>query len=199
MDFIKAINDGTRTQLELGCGSRRARHGYVTVDNRAMDSVDIVGDARDVLQRLNNDTLSHVFASHFIEHVDDLEGFLQEIVRVCRPGAQIEFIVPHFSNPYFYSDITHRSFFGLYTFSYLARDTIGFRRQVPGYARISGLELTDVKLAFGTLRSFFIRQLFKKSVQLLVNTSRYMQELYEESFTGLVQCYELRYTLSIAK
>src|SRR6185312_2948084 len=39
---------------------------------------------------------------------------------VLEPGGEFRAVVPHFSNLHFYSDPTHRTFFGLYTFSYLS-------------------------------------------------------------------------------
>ena len=55
--------------------------------------------------------------------------------------------MPHFSNPYFYSDPTHRDAFGWYTFSHLANDEI-LRRQVPNYFGEHKFTLEDVRLVF---------------------------------------------------
>lgn len=198
-ELIEAINQGRETGLELGSGGRRARSGYLTVDIRDMPEVDIVGDVYDILAALKDDSISGIYASHFIEHIDDLDRFLTEVVRVCRDGALIEFIAPHFSNAFFYSDVTHRSFFGLYTFCYLAESKVGFSREVPDYARIPGLVLSRVRLRFQSFRPFYIRHGFRKAVQLLVNSCNYMRELYEEAGTGLISCYDVEYTLSVEK
>ena len=198
MDHIARINASDGSSLELGCGARRARPGYITVDLADYDTVDIRQDVMEVLAAITDDKIDGVFASHFIEHVDDLNAFLKEIVRVCRPGALIEFIAPHFSNPWFYSDPTHNTFFGLYTFSYLAEEKIGFTRKVPPYARIPSLVIRDIKLGFGTLRGWKIRFYSRKFLRRAINKSRYLQELYEDAGTAIVPCYEVRYTLTIA-
>ena len=198
-DLISAINAGERTEIELGCGTKRARPGYLTIDLLDNPAVDLRMEVREAMAQMADNSITAVFASHFIEHVDDLDGFLREIVRVCRDGARIEFIVPHFSNPYFYSDITHRTFFGLYTFSYLAEERIGLKRKVPRYARIPGLCYVGTYLGFGTLRDWRVRFLFRKGLQRLVNASRWSQELYEDAFTGWVPAYEVRNILSIDK
>ena len=198
-ELIDAINAGREVGLELGSGGQRARPGYVTVDLRDHPEVDVRGDVFDVLAALKDDSISAIYASHFIEHVDDLNRFLTEIVRVCRNGAAIEFVAPHFSNAFFYSDVTHRSFFGLYTFCYLAESRAGFRRQVPDYARIPGLVLSRVQLRFQSFRPFYVRHAFRKAVQLLVNSGNYMRELYEEAGTGFVSCYEVAYALTVEK
>jgi SAM-dependent methyltransferase len=197
--LIEAINAGREAKLELGSGGARARPGYVTVDLRDHPEVDIRGDVYDVLASLKDDCVSAIYASHFIEHIDDLNRFLKEVVRVCRDGASVEFAAPHFSNAFFYSDVTHRSFFGLYTFCYLAESRAGFRRQVPDYARIPGLVLNRVQLRFQSFRPFYIRHGFRKAVQLLVDSCNYMRELYEEAGTGFVSCYEVGYWLTVEK
>lgn len=197
--LIEAINNGAEVGLELGSGGQRARPAYLTVDIRDMPEVDIHGDVYEILAALKEDSISGIYASHFIEHIDDLDRFLADVVRVCRHGALIEFVAPHFSNAFFYSDVTHRSFFGLYTFCYLAESRVGFRRQVPDYARIPGLVLTRVKLRFQSFRPFYIRHGFRKAVQLLVNSCNYMRELYEEAGTGFVSCYEVEYVLRVEK
>lgn len=197
--LIAEINAGTGTALELGCGAGRARPGHVTVDLRDLPSVDLCGDVYDILARLDDNVVSGVFASHFIEHVPDLDRLLNEVVRVCRDGAIVEFTVPHFSNAFFYSDPTHHSFFGLYTFAYKARSEVRFRRTVPDYARVDGLVLEGVKLVFKSYRPFFVRHAFRKAVQFLVNLGVYMKELYEEAGTGWVSCYEIAYRLRVDK
>src|SRR5579864_4351447 len=88
-----------------------------------------------------------VYSRHFFEHVDDVQRLLLAISRVLRPGGIMRVVVPHFSNPWFYSDPTHRTHFGLYTFAYFARCSI-FKRPVPGYVRNVDYELTKVQLLF---------------------------------------------------
>lgn len=199
MDFLRRINESKSDSLEFGCGPRRDREGYVTVDLQDYDAVDIRGDAYEVLGQIENDSVRNVYASHFIEHLDDLDRFLRELARVCRNGSVIEFKAPHFSNAWFYSDVTHKSFFALYTFCYLAEDGIGFKRQVPGYARVPGLKLKQVRLGFGTLKTWSIRYYFRKGLQALFNAGKPMQEFYEDCLTGLFPCYDVFYRLEVRK
>lgn len=196
---IAQINRGAGVALEIGCGESRARPGFVTIDMRDLPSVDLVGDARTILSQLADNTVTAIHTSHFLEHVDDVTGFVAELVRVSRTGATWEVIVPHFSNPWYYSDVTHKGFFGLYSFSYLAHDKVGYTRQVPGYVRLPGLELVRVKLTFASLRQWPVRHFLRKAWQILVNLSPWTQEFYEDCFTGIVPCYQLTYHLKVAK
>jgi hypothetical protein len=104
-------------------------------------------------------------------------------------------VVPHFSNSYYYSDYTHKSFFGLYSLSYIARDEI-FRRKVPSYGKSSALVLDDVRLLFKSSPPFYVKHAVKLGMTKIINSSRYLQETYEELFCWIVPCYEIDYRLS---
>jgi hypothetical protein len=119
---------------------------------------------------------------------------LDELARALRPGALLEVVVPHFSNPYFYSDPTHRSTFGLYSFSYLSSDAI-LRRKVPSYVRNEAFALRSVALGFKSSPPFYGRYAFKRAVGVLVNLGRWPREFYEENLCYLVPCYEVRFVL----
>lgn len=181
-------------KLELGCGPRRRYPDSIAIDSLAFDGVDIVGDALDVLRLLPEGCASLVTSSHFLEHVSDLEAIVREMTRVTRAGGTIEVVVPHFTNPYYYSDPTHRNVFGLYTFSYLAAGG-PLRRQVPRYIETPGLVLARVDLRFKSDLPFYGRHAIRKTIGWIFNSSRYMQELYEENLCWMFPCYEIRYEL----
>ena len=183
-------------KLDLGCGPRKAA-GYLGVDAIDYPGVDIVGDIYEVLARVPDGTLGGVYASHFFEHVENLAPLLDEIARTLAGGATLEVIVPHFSNPYFYSDPTHRAHFGLYTFSYYATDRL-HRREVPDYCRTASFTLRSVRLGFKSSRPFYGRYAFKRAIGAAVNLTTWTREFYEENLCYLVPCYEVRYVLTRA-
>jgi ubiquinone/menaquinone biosynthesis C-methylase UbiE len=182
--------------IELGCGPRRRLASSITVDVVDGEQVDIVGDAHDVLSALPAGCARLVTSMHFLEHVSDAGPILDAMSRVLGPGGEIEIVVPHFASPYFHSDPTHRNplGFGLYTMSYYAVDPL-LRRQVPGYVRREQLTLKRVDLGFKAARPFYGRYAIKRAIGWLVNSTRYLQELWEESFCYLLPCYEIRYVL----
>ncbi len=181
--------------LELGCGNCKRIQGSVGVDMLDYDAVDIVGDVYAVLRDMPSESVDAVYSSHFFEHVDDLSKLLDEIARVLVPGGVLEIIVPHFSNPYFYSDYTHRVFYGLYSFSYFATDKI-FSRKTPTYQKQLQYELQDVRLGFKSSRSFPLRYGFKKVIlEPIFNLGNWMKEFYEENLCYLFPCYELKFVL----
>ena len=62
-----------------------------------------------------------IHSEHFLEHIPDAEGLVREAARVLEPGGSSRAVVPHFSNPHFYSDPPTAPSSGLYTFSYWVR------------------------------------------------------------------------------
>jgi SAM-dependent methyltransferase len=181
-------------KLDIGCGPRKVDDDHIGVDLLDYPGVDVVGDIREVLATIPDGALSGIYSSHFLEHVEDVPGLVAELARVLRPGAVLVVVVPHFSNPYFYSDTTHKTAFGLYSFSYLARDGV-YRRQVPSYSRDERLALRSARLRFKSPPPFYARYAFKRGVELLVNANRWTQELYEENLCYLVPCYDVRFEL----
>ncbi len=193
-DALADLASRDRVVLELGCGDRKRDPSWIGVDRLDGDGVDIVGDVREVMERLPDGSVDEVHSFHVLEHVEDVVGLVRELGRVLKVGGTAEIVVPHFSNPYFYSDLTHRSFFGLYSFSYLAKDRV-FSRKVPRYVDTVDFELVRVDLVFKSSPPFYLRHALKKGFGLLFNATRYTKELYEELFCSLIPCYEVRFLL----
>jgi SAM-dependent methyltransferase len=192
--FMGKLNNSGPVLLELGCGSRKRNAGALGIDALDYPAVDIVGDVFDVLRRFPSGSVDQVYSCHFIEHVEDLHGLMAELSRVLKPDGLVEFIAPHFSNPYFYSDPTHRRFFGLYTFCYFSAGAL-FRRTVPVYQKELSFRLESVDLLFKSARPFYVRYALKSLIGKIFNSCNYMKELYEENFCYLFPCYEIRYRL----
>jgi ubiquinone/menaquinone biosynthesis C-methylase UbiE len=180
--------------LELGCGNNKKNSQAVGIDALDFEGVDIVGDVYEVLSRIPAASVGAVYSYHFVEHVPDLRRLLEELQRITRAGACVECVAPHFSNPYFFSDPTHKNFFGLYTFCYYVART-PFRRKVPTYGVDLGFTVERVDLGFKSDRAFPVRYAIKRSIGTVFNSCNYMRELYEENFSSLFPCYELRYRL----
>ena len=185
-------------ELELGVGNHKRNEKALGIDLIDSPSTDLVGDAMTIIASLPDDSVGHIESWHFIEHLEDLPSLLNELTRVMHNGAILRFVVPHFSNPFFYSDPTHRAFFGLYTFSYYAVDDL-FSRSIPSYCRINGLVLQDVRLCFHSYRPNFFRHGLKLIIGRIVNSNRWLQEFYEECFCWICPCYEVSYELLISK
>ncbi len=194
-NILANLNINENIVIELGCGENKHHLDAIGIDVLDYPSVDIVGDIYDVLEQFPNGSIDKVFGYHFIEHVPNINRLLLELSRVVKVGGFIEFVAPHFSNPYFYSDPTHLHFFGLYTFNYFSINS-SLQREVPTYQEKLWFQLDHVDLIFKSSPPFYFRHAFKKTIGLLFNSCGYMRELYEENFCYLFPCYEVRYKLS---
>jgi SAM-dependent methyltransferase len=191
---LAALIGAGRGVLELGCGPARRHAEAVTIDALDFDDVDVVGDVFIALRAIPDGCVDEIHSYHFLEHISPLPDVVQEMSRVLRPGGLLHAVVPHFSNPYYYSDYTHRQPFGLYSFSYLAEDRL-FRRRVPSYQRDTRLTLEGVRLGFKAPPPFYVRYALRRALGLVVNSSHLTQEWYEAGWTGLFPCYEVDFRL----
>lgn len=194
IDILERIASGIEISIEMGCGSRKRHPSAIGIDLLDSSDVDIVGDIYEALGEFPDGSVDSVFSYHFVEHIPDVPKLLSELARIVKPNGAVEFVAPHFSNPYFYSDPTHRNFFGLYTFCYYSNDS-PFSRQVPTYGYKAEFRIEKVDLTFKSTRPFVVRYGIKRVFGFLFNSCTYMKELYEENFCYLVPCYEVKYVL----
>ena len=154
----------------------------------------MVGDALTVLGGLSDGSVASIYSEHFMEHIDNPRELLAEAARVLQSRGEFRVVVPHFSNPAFYSDPTHRAFFGLYTFSYWVRET-PFRRKTPQYEEALPFVLVSADHRFMSSRPFYVRHALKKVLGWWVSWGRWPKEFYEEQICWLMPCYELEFVL----
>lgn len=193
-NILSDVGRASGIELELGCGNRKRNREAIGIDMLDYPDVDIVGDVYEVLASFSTNSVDAVYSYHFVEHVPDVPKLLSELARIVKPSGHVEFVAPHFSNPYFYSDPTHRSFFGLYTFCYFASKS-PFARHVPTYGYKAEFTITTVDLIFKSSRPFIVRYGIKRVIGSLFNSCNYFKELYEENFCYLFPCYEVSYIL----
>lgn len=192
--ILSRVDSVSHIELELGCGNSKRNQQAIGVDMLDYPDVDIVGDVYEALASFPAQSVDAVYSYHFVEHVPDVPKLLSELARIVKPNGHVEFVAPHFSNPFFYSDPTHRSFFGLYTFCYFTSGSV-FARQVPTYGYKPEFRIARVDLIFKSIRPFIFRYGIKRLIGCLFNSCNYLKELYEENFCYLFPCYEVSYIL----
>ncbi|MCB0408187.1 MAG: class I SAM-dependent methyltransferase [Bdellovibrionales bacterium] len=99
-----------QTFLDLGCGSNKAA-GAFGVDIHPYDNVDQVLNVNIIPWQLPDNYFEKIRSLHVIEHVENVVGFMKEIHRICKPGAEIYFETPHFSSCNSWNDPTHKGHF----------------------------------------------------------------------------------------
>lgn len=94
-------------KLHIGCGYE-ILPGYINTDNIPLPGVDQLLDLDQFPYPFEDNTFDEVFSAHVLEHVSDLGKTMEELTRICKPGAAIKVIVPYFANPGTRADYTHK-------------------------------------------------------------------------------------------
>ncbi len=107
--------------LNLGCGSQ-FMEGYVNVDKFGDPEVQL--DLETFPWPWEDNSVAGIELRHVLEHLgqdsDTYFKIIQEIYRICEPGAIVHIVVPHHRHDNFVHDPTHVrpiTFFGLAMFS----------------------------------------------------------------------------------
>lgn len=91
-----------KISIDIGCGSQK-KEGCIGLDSVAGEGVDYVIDLTQERWPFEDDSVSYVFSSHFLEHVHAPNHIFHELGRISRDGAQFEFWTPYpFSEGGFY-------------------------------------------------------------------------------------------------
>jgi len=196
IDLDGLIKSGKKVVLELGCGPHR-KEGRIGIDRLDLPSVDIVSDLEDGLFFLPDKSVDEVHCRSVLEHIENFENLMQEIVRVLKSDGTAHIFVPHFSNPYFYSDYTHKRFFGLYTFYYFVDTRRQLKRKVPDFYTDFRINVISQQLVFKS--PFFFRGKNKKIIGFIFNCHRSLQEFYEENLCYIFPCYGIKIVFTPAQ
>jgi len=182
------------TKIELGVGNSKVFKDTLGIDINPNSDADEISDIFDYLDKQKDSSISFIYSSHVIEHLNSVEEFLKKCDRVLVDKGLIYICAPHFSNPYYYSDPTHINFFGLYTMSYFCKSN--FIRKLPKYFNMSlKLNLIKTKLNFKVpIHLAFLYPIFL-FLKFIFNSSKFMQELYEFIFVKFIPCYEIVYLI----
>ncbi|NQU07597.1 MAG: methyltransferase domain-containing protein [Candidatus Abyssubacteria bacterium] len=112
---------GTPTTLHLGCGNKKAPEA-LGIDFNSKSQADIIHDLDKSPWPLESNTFERVICEHVLEHLSDLVCAMAEVYRVCKDGASVEIVTPHFSNVNSWDDPTHKHHFTLASFDYFHED-----------------------------------------------------------------------------
>lgn len=97
-------------KLNLGCGYRKL-DGWVNADKYPDSKPDLLLDLEALPWPFADNAATHVDLSHVLEHVGQSSALflalMQELWRVCAPGAQVNIRVPHPRHDDFLGDPTH--------------------------------------------------------------------------------------------
>ena len=189
---IIASNAPNRKILDVGCGQNKFP-GAIGIDANPRSHADVIHDLGIVPYPFANDEFDEIVCRHVIEHVPDVLGFVGELHRITKPGGRLKIVTPHYSNPDWPTDPTHRNHFNSYSFTCFMPDRTPF----PFY--------TDVEL-FPIRTYVSLANLWRAlGIEWLVNLDqhsrslRFVRKLWEFYLSTVIRGKELQFDFEVIK
>jgi SAM-dependent methyltransferase len=110
------LNQSKPLKVDLGCGPTKP-DGFIGVDIGLQPGVDIVADLNRRFPFADS-SIDVVRAHDTVEHLQDRLHTMNEIWRICKPGALVEILVPSTDGRGAYQDPTHVSYWNINSFRY---------------------------------------------------------------------------------
>jgi hypothetical protein len=106
---LKVIQATDPLKLDLGCGKTK-KEGFVGVDRRKFDGVDIVHDLLKFPWPWADESVAEIHMSHTMEHFTALDRvkIVNEMYRVMQKGATALVVTPYWASNRAYGDFTHQ-------------------------------------------------------------------------------------------
>lgn len=111
-------------RVDIGCGDSKP-DGFIGVDICPGAKVDIVADISKEFPFEDN-SVDELRAYDVVEHLPDRINTMNEIWRVCKPGARIDILVPSSDGRGAFQDPTHISFWNINSFKYYCVEFPGY-------------------------------------------------------------------------
>ena len=181
-----------RKILDVGCGWNKVP-GAIGIDANPRAHADVVHDLGVVPYPFPDNEFDEIVCRHVIEHVPDVMALVSELHRIAKPGARLTIVTPHYTNPDWATDPTHRNHFNSYSFNCFLED----RQLFPFY--------TDVRLK--AIRTYVsLANLWRAiGLEFLVNLDqrwpsfRFTRKFWEFYLSQICRGKELRFELQAIK
>jgi len=178
--------------LDIGCGTNKIP-GAVGMDVNPRSAADVIHDLDDVPYPFPDNQFDEVIGRHVIEHVRDPMAVVTELHRITRPGGLVKLVAPHWTNPDFATDLTHRNHLNSYSF----RNLIEGREVFPFYSEVRFRERKTQVTLLNLWRPF--------GFELLINLDnsypslRFLRKFWEQYINAIVRGKEIIFELEVVK
>ena len=187
---------GKPLRIDLGSGGA-GRGDYYGVDFVDLPGVAIQADLNEPLASLPDNSVGALRSSHCLEHITGFIALMKEVHRIVMPGGQIEITVPHFSNPYGYSDPTHVRFFGLFTFNYFVETGRQPARKVPNFYTDTRFDVGGIHISL--MKRTLVNRVLYPTLRKNLNSSFDFQERWERTLCWSAPADEITYRMTPVK
>ncbi|MEP6924485.1 MAG: class I SAM-dependent methyltransferase [Pyrinomonadaceae bacterium] len=178
--------------LDVGCGANK-HPGAIGLDYNPRTGADVIHDLGVFPYPFADDEFDGIVSNHVIEHVPDVMALISELYRITKPGGRIKLLTPHYTNPDWASDPTHRNHFNSYTFNVFMPE----RQLFPFYTTVN-LKLISVYVSLANLWRIF-------GIEFLVNLDqkspryRFTRKFWEQYLSYIFRGKELKFEFEVVK
>lgn len=102
--------------LDVGCGVNKYK-GAIGLDNNPRTGADVIHDLGEIPYPFPDNEFDMIVSNHVVEHIPDVMAFVSELYRITKPGGKIRLLTPHYTNPDWATDPTHRNHFNSFSFN----------------------------------------------------------------------------------
>lgn len=178
--------------LDVGCGANKFP-GAIGMDNNPRTAADVIHDLGQFPYPFPDSEFDLIVASHVIEHVPDVMGFMTELYRIAKPNGRLRIATPHYTNPDWPNDPTHRNHFNSYSFDTFipGREVFDFYTEVSLKPVKRHVSLANLWRAFGIE---FLVNLDEKSPRM-----RFLRRFWEHYLSPVVRGKELEFEFEVIK
>lgn len=178
--------------LDVGCGVNKFE-GAVGLDYNADTDADVIHDLGQFPYPFPDNEFDKIVSYHVIEHVPDVMKLITELYRITRHGGIISFVTPHYTNPDWPSDPTHRNHFNSYSFNTFVPE----KREFKFYTNVN---LRPVKV-YVTLLNLWRALGFEFLVNLDERAPRFrfLRKFWEHYLCPIVRGKELWFEFEVVK
>jgi SAM-dependent methyltransferase len=178
--------------LDVGCGANK-HPGAIGLDSNPRTAADVIHDLGDIPYPFPDDEFDEVVSSHVAEHVPDVMAFVSEMYRITKNGGRIKILTPHYTNPDWATDPTHRNHFNSYTFNVFMPE----RQLFPFYTEVH-LRPVRVHVSLANLwRSLGIE--FLVNLDEKFPSMRFTRKFWEHYLSYIFRGKELRFEFEVVK
>ena len=178
--------------LDVGCGVNKVE-GAVGLDISPRSHADVIHDLAEVPYPFEDSEFDLVVSNHVVEHVPDVMAFIAELHRITKPGGRIRLLAPHYTNPDWPNDPTHRNHINSYSFNTFIEDRINFDYYTD-------VRLRPISCSVSTLKLWRLL-----GFQAFINldqrwpSMRFTRKFWEHYLNPIVRGKEIRFEFEVLK
>ncbi|MBN2370470.1 MAG: class I SAM-dependent methyltransferase [Vicinamibacteria bacterium] len=192
IDVARLLSSQQRRILDIGCGGSKTP-GAIGMDIDPRSGADIIQDLDDIPYPFSTDTFDEVFGVHVMEHVRDPLSIMAELHRITRDGGIVRLVVPHWTNPDWATDLTHRNCLNSYSFRSLTDSQAPYPFSADVRYRLRSVRVTLLNL-WRWLGLEWLVNLDHKCQAL-----RFLRQFWEHYLNAIVRGKEIFFELEVLK